>query len=275
MFSKKVVLIAVLLLCLTVSILVLALISRRPSLASAPSRVAISIVAPFQKMITHTTHLGRETWEYYFSLIEVAKENKRLRNDLNSALAANNQCQEILLANTRLKELLGLKERMKPPPIAGRVISKDPSPWFQSILIDKGSADGVNKGSPVINPQGIVGLVIDTTAHYAKVMLITDPNSAVDAVIQKSRARGIIKGGASGHCTLNYVLRKHGANAGDMVIASGMDNVFPKGLPLGRILELSQDDADIFQNITVTPFVDFERLEEVLIVPSSENREPA
>lgn len=275
MFSRKVVLIAGLILFFTVSILLLTLSSRRPSVAYGPGRMAISAVAPFQSMLAHATLLARDTWVHYFALVNVAQENGRLNEALQGALADRHRCDETQLANTRLRELLGLKERLEKPLISAQVIGKDPSPWFQSMLVDKGSQEGVKKGSPVITAQGVVGLVIEVTSRYAKVMLITDPNSAVDAVVQRSRARGIIKGGTSGYCILNYVLRKHEVAAGDTVIASGMDGVFPKGLPIGQITEISQDESEIFQNVTVTPFVDFEQLEEVLIAPAVEFAEPA
>jgi rod shape-determining protein MreC len=99
------------------------------------------------------------------------------------------------------------------------------------------------------------------------VMLITDPNSAVDAVVQDSRARGIVKGGAAGYCVFNYVLRKHQVAVDDLVVSSGMDMVFPKGLPVGRVATIVKQDAGIFQDVTLTPAVDFERLEEILIIP--------
>jgi rod shape-determining protein MreC len=274
MFSRKVVLIAGLIVFFTVSTLLLTLSSRRPSLAYGPGRMAIALVAPFQKTIAGATYFARDIWEHYFSLVNVAQENERLTRELGNALAANHQCEEIQLGNARLRELLGLNERYKPTLIAAQVIGKDPSPWFQSMLVDKGVRDGVKKGSSVITSQGIVGLVIEVTSRYSKVMLITDPNSAVDALIQRSRARGIIKGGTSGYCVLSYVLGKHEVAIGDTVISSGMDGVFPKGFPLGHITSVSQDESEIFQDVTVTPFVDFERLEEVLIIPASEFTEP-
>ena len=119
-----------------------------------------------------------------------------------------------------------------------------------------------------------VGLVVEVGGHSAKVMLITDPNSAVDAVLQKSRARAIIKGGTSGYCVLHYVLRKNTVEIGDSVISSGMDGVFPKGLPIGQVLEIDNKESGIFQEVSVMPFVDFERLEEVLIIPPTDPPRP-
>ena len=267
MFSKKMMMIVGLIALVTISILTLSLSSREPYPAYGPGRIAISIVAPFQKMIVGTTRFFRDIWDHYFFLISVVEENEILHRELRQAKALNHQNQETLLANHRLRQLLALQKEIPRPMIAAQVVGKDPSPWFQTILVDKGVSDGVEKGQPVINPEGIVGLVIDATGHIAKVMLITDPNSSVDAIIHKNRSRGIVKGGTSGYCVLNFVLRKHDLTQGQIVISSGMDGIFPKGLPIGAVASIVKQEAGIFQDVTVRPYVDFERLEEVLIVP--------
>ncbi len=253
-----------------VSVLILSLSSRRPYPAYGAGRIAISFVAPFQKMIVGISRFFQDIWEHYFFLVSVVDENNRLRHELWKARSHQHQYREAMLTNERLRRLLELQQSMQQPLIAAQVIGKDPSPWFRTIMIDKGADVGVVKGRPVINPEGIVGLVVEATAHYAKVMLITDPNSAVDAVVQDIRARGIIKGGTAGQCTFNYVLRKHNIVVGDLVISSGMDGVFPKGLPVGQVATIVKREAGIFQDVTITPRVDFERLEEVMVVPMPE-----
>jgi len=252
---------------ITLSIIILSLSSRKPHPTHGQGRIAIALVAPFQKTISSTGRFCRDIWEHYFYLVAATEENERLLLEVQEARTLKRQNEELAQANERLSRLLALQEKMSRPAIAGQVVGKDPSPWFQTILVDKGRADGVAVGYPVINPEGVVGLVVEATGHYAKVALITDPNSAVDAVVQKSRARGIIKGGTSGYCVLNFVLRKHDLNIGDAVLASGMDGVFPKGTPIGEVSDIVKQSAGIFQDVTVTPYVDFERLEEVLIVP--------
>jgi rod shape-determining protein MreC len=270
MFSRKMVMIVGLIVLIAVNILILSLSSRRPYPAYGPGRVAISFVAPFQKMIVGISRFLQDIWDHYFFLVSVVDENNRLRNELWKARAQQHQYRETMLTNERLRQLLDLQQSMQQPLIAAQVIGKDPSPWFRTIMIDKGSEVGVVKGRPVINPEGIVGLVVEATAHYAKVMLITDPNSAVDAMVQDIRARGIIKGGMAGNCSFNYVLRKHNVVVGDSVISSGMDGVFPKGLPIGQVATIVKREAGIFQDVTITPHVDFERLEEVMVVPLPE-----
>ena len=269
MFSRKMVMIAGLIILITFSIIALSLSSRRPYLAYGPSRIAIAFVAPFQKIISRTTRFFADIWGHYFFLITVVDENRTLRNQLQQAKAANHQLQEAFLSNKRLQKLFHLQQQMQEPLIAAQVVGKDPSPWFQTVLLDKGVSDGIQKGRPVINPEGVVGIVVEVTNHFSKVMLITDPNSAVDAVIQNNRARGIIKGGGSGYCFLNFVLRKHKVTVGDSVVSSGMDGVFPKGLPIGQVAATTKHGAGIFQDVKITPYVDFERLEEVFIVQST------
>lgn len=260
---------------ITLSILLLSLSSRRPQAVEAPGRFSIAVVAPFQKMISRTTRFLCDIWEHYFYLVSVEDENDQLRFQAQQAMMLKHRYEEMRQANERLRKLLALGQEVQRPVLAAEVVGKDPSPWFQTILVDKGRANGVQAGLPVISPQGIVGLVVEATGHYAKVMLLTDPNSAVDAIVQANRARGIIKGGTSGYCIFDFVLRKHDLNIGDTVISSGMDGVFPKGLPIGRITEIDKEDSGIFQAVTVKPYVDFERLEEVLIVLAKEPTDPS
>ena len=226
-------------------------------------------------MIVATTRFFSDIWEHYFFLITVVDDNLKLQTELQQAMVMNHRLKEAALSNERLRKLFKLQQEMEEPLVAAQVVGKDPSPWFQSVLLDKGRDDGVEEGQPVINPEGIVGIVVEATSHFAKVMLITDPNSAVDAIIQKSRARGIIEGGASGFCVLNFVLRKHEVAEGDAVVSSGMDGVFPKGLPIGKVAAIVKREAGIFQEVSVIPYVDFERLEEVLVVPRSQGEKPS
>jgi rod shape-determining protein MreC len=275
MFSKQTALIAALIVLIVFSFVFLALSSRRPHPSYGPGRLAIMMVAPFQKAIVATTRQFREVWYHYFFLVAVVEDNSRLRQELQQLQTLRYRYEEARQANERLQALLALVEEIQRPAIAARVVGKDPSPWFQTILVDKGRADGVEIGLPVINPQGVVGLVVDAARGYSKVMLITDPSSAVDAMVQDSRARGVIKGGTVGYCVLNYVLRQHSLSPGDAVVASGLDGVFPKGMPIGQVSDIVKNVAGLFQDVTVTPYVDFERLEEVLIVPHKDTPDPS
>jgi rod shape-determining protein MreC len=265
MFSKKLVLIIGVIVLIAVNIIVLSVNSRRYT-SFGLERVAISFVSPFQELITRTIRFTKDIWQHYFDLVTVARENQILRSELNQASENSNQWHETELANARLRNLLDFQKNISEQVVAAEVIGKDPSAWFKTVIIDKGKADGLTKGLPVVMPQGIAGQVIETARHYSKVMLIIDRNSAVDALVQRTRARGIIKGESTDQCRLEYVLRKKDVRIGDIIVSSGSDGVYPKGLRIGRVSEVIEHDADIFHEVFITPFVDFEKLEEVLVV---------
>lgn len=265
MFSKKLVLIIGVIVLIAVNIIVLSVNSRRYT-SFGLERVAISFVSPFQELITRTIRFTKDIWQHYFALVTVARENQILRNELNQASENSNLWHETELANARLRNLLDFQKNISEQIVAAEVIGKDPSTWFKTVIIDKGKADGLSKGLPVVMPQGIAGQVIETANHYSKVMLIIDRNSAVDALVQRTRARGIIKGESTDQCRLDYVLRKKDVRIGDIIVSSGSDGVYPKGLRIGRVSEVIEHDADIFHEVFITPFVDFEKLEEVLVV---------
>jgi rod shape-determining protein MreC len=266
MFSKKTVVIVGLILLVAVSVTLLSIANKRRNLSYGSARVAISLVAPFQEVVTRSISFIKGIWRNYFLLVSVAKENDKLRLLLSQAIDRNNQCNEIELSNYRLRKLLNFQKAMSSQVLAAGVIGRDPSPWFKTVTINKGKSDGIDKGLPVVMPQGIVGQVTDVSSLYAKVLLIIDQNSGVDALVQRTRSRGIIKGDPSGRCLFKYVLRKHDVRLEDIVVTSGLDGVYPKGLRIGRITKIVRGDAGIFQDVTVTPFVDFEKIEEVLVV---------
>jgi rod shape-determining protein MreC len=265
MFSKKMVLVVGGTVLIVVNVILLSITSKRQATFGL-GRVGISLVAPFQEIVTGSVRFTRSIWQNYFLLVSVAHENEVLKKSLNQLVEKNNEWHEIELANARLRNLLNFQKAPTHRVVAAEVIAKDPSGWFKTVIIDKGSLDGLQKGLPVVLPTGIAGQVIEVSGRYAKVMLIIDRNSAVDALVQRSRARGIIKGESADQCRFEFVLRKHDVQIGDTVIASGLDGVYPKGLRIGRVSDLSQRGSDIFYDITVTPFVDYEKLEEVLVI---------
>ena len=250
---------------IAVNIIVLSVNSRRYT-SFGLERVAISFISPFQELITRTIGFAKDIWQDYFALVSVARENRILRDQLNQAYENSNLWHETELANARLRNLLDFQKNITEQVVAAEVIGKDPSAWFKTVIIDKGKADGLTKGLPVVMPQGIAGQVIETANHYSKVMLIIDRNSAVDALVQRTRARGVIKGESTDQCRLDYVLRKRDVRIGDIIVSSGSDGVYPKGLRIGQVSEVIEHDGDIFHEVFITPFIDFEKLEEVLVI---------
>ncbi len=238
----------------------------RTSHSFLPYRIAFSLMAPFQEVATRWIRFNENIWKNYFYLVAAAQENRQLKQALADAKTRLNQHEELTLANQRLRRLLDFKETTNREVVAAEVVGMDPSPWFKTVVINKGKADGVEKGCPVVMAEGIVGQVIEVSKNFAKVLLMIDQNSAIDAILQRSRARGIIKGGTESQCLFDYLLRKHNVNVGDTLITSGLDGVYPKGLPIGKVTSVNRPPAGIFQKVTVAPFVDFEKLEEVVVM---------
>jgi rod shape-determining protein MreC len=265
MFSRKMVLIVGFIVLIAVNIIGLSVTSRR-STSFGIERIALSAIAPFQELVTRSLRFTRNIWRTYFYLVTIARVNQVLLQDLSQAVQNKNQWHETELANMRLRDLIDFQRNISERVVAAEVIGKDPSAWFKTVIIDKGEADGLTRGLPVVIAQGIAGQVIEVSNHYSKVMLIVDSNSAVDSLVQRTRARGVIKGESTDQCRLDYVLRKNDVRIGDTIVSSGLDGVYPKGLRIGFVSQVIEHNADIFHEVIVTPFVDFEKLEEVLVI---------
>jgi len=265
MFSKKMLLIVGAIVLIVVNITILYISGSRYR-SFGFGRVAIFFVAPLQEAVTDSIRFAKGIWNHYFYLVSAAQENDNLKKKLSRAVAKNSQYNEVELSNQRLRNLLNFKETTTSKILAAEVISVDPSSWFKAVIIDKGSLDGVERGLPVVIRQGIAGQVVDVSSRYSKIMLIIDRNSSVDAMVQRTRARGIIKGEGTGQCLFKYVLRKDDVRVGDKIVASGLDGVFPKGLPVGDVKEVVRRNSGVFQEVRVVPYIDFEKLEEVLVI---------
>ncbi|MEZ4528884.1 MAG: rod shape-determining protein MreC [Desulfobacterales bacterium] len=274
MFSQRTVLIIgiLALICINAAFLFYAL--RHPELSPGTSGLALPLAAPLQEAADALRRKIRDCWQDYFALVSVAQENRSLRTALRQEQNRHTRCTEMELANTRLRELLSLRRSMDLPVLAAEVTARDPSPWHRSLTVNRGSTDGLRKGQPVTVPEGTVGVISHVSAHYARVLLLSDPNSAVDVLIQRTRARGIVRGESAGLCTCEYILRREEVREGDILITSGLDGLFPKGQRVGQVSQIMPVSSGIFQKIMVTPFADFEKIEEVLILMQPEARPP-
>ncbi|MBW1750829.1 MAG: rod shape-determining protein MreC, partial [Deltaproteobacteria bacterium] len=242
------------------------LLPNKPHGREHSGSIVLSRAAPLQKAVTHSVDFVKDIWHWYFYLITISDENNRLRRELRRAMEINHELAEAQLTNERLRQLLHFKQKLQPQMVAAEIVGRDPNPWFKAVVIDKGRSDGLMKGLPVVVAEGIVGQVIEVSDFYAKVLLMIDRNSAVDALVQRTRARGVVKGGEIGNCVFRYVLRKEEIQVGDIIVSSGLDGVFPKGLRVGQASEIVRRNAGIFQEVFIASFVDFEKLEEVLVV---------
>jgi rod shape-determining protein MreC len=268
MFSKKTVLILAGILFITGNLILLAVTTRRPA-ASGLGRTMIAFVAPFQELATRVVKTIQDAWWNYFFLVSVAKENQRLLKQLGESRQKIIQQHELELENQRLRELLGFKRSLPAPALAAEIIGKDPSAWFKTVIIDKGSADGLRRGLPAVSSLGVVGQIIEVFGHQSRLMLIIDRNSGADALVQRTRARGVVKGASREECYLDYVLHTDDVRVGDLVVSSGFDGVYPKGLLIGTVTAVDFKGGDFFKDVQITPAVDFDKLEEVLVILGS------
>jgi rod shape-determining protein MreC len=229
-------------------------------------QLVIEIIAPFQKFINNTVNFTEGLWLKYFILINTHNENMRMRRDLDSLKMENILYREVLATNLRLQQLLQFKNTTDQPVIAAQVIGMDPTGWFQSVIIDKGENAGIKLNMPVVNAEGVVGKLVAVSYNYSKVLLIIDQNSAVDCIIQRSRDNGIVKGLSSKVCTLDYVLKSSDVRVGDIVVTSGLGGVFPKGIPVGEVIDVKDPAGELFKDVKIRPVVDFSKLEELLVI---------
>jgi rod shape-determining protein MreC len=236
--------------------------------------VVVGIASPVQKVLRGIIGGVGDVWRGYFYLVGLRQENETLKKELQQLKLQLNRYREADLANQRLRSLLNFKKSIATPLMPAQLVAFDPSGWFQTILIDKGREDGVVQDMAVVSAEGLVGRVIGVSGHHAKVLLILDANSAVDAFIQRSRARGVLVGLGRERCLLKYVQRNEDVQVGDQVISSGMGGVFPKGLPVGTVEEVVRGDSGLFQRVEVEPAVDFSRLEVVMVVKQAPPEEP-
>lgn len=176
---------------------------------------------------------------------------------------------EMALANERLQKLLQFREKISSSVITAEVVGQDPSSWFRSVTINKGERDGVRKGMAVISPEGVIGQILKTSPNYSTVLLITDYNSAIDSIVQRTRAKAIIEGKGENRCQLKYLLRTEEVTVGDIVVTSGLSGNFPKGLMVGEIRKVDKKGQGVFQYAELTPSVDLTKLEEVLVITES------
>ncbi|HKK01924.1 MAG TPA: rod shape-determining protein MreC [Desulfuromonadales bacterium] len=238
---------------------------RRREQTTLFERVVLQLTAPLQKGIDVVADTVTNLGNRYLWLVHTERENERLKAENRRDKAELARLEEVRLANGRLRKLLGFKKTLHIPNLPAQVIGEDASNWFQTVVIDKGSADGLREGMPVVVPEGVAGRIIETAPHQARVLLITDASSAVAAMVQRTRARGIIRGQGE-TLSFDYALREDDIKVGDRIISSGTGGMFPKGLTIGVVTQITKGDYGLFQGVEVAPAVDFGRLEEVLVL---------
>jgi rod shape-determining protein MreC len=209
----------------------------------------------------------RDTWNGYFALRHTNVENEELRRQVADLEVRLQQEHALAARSQALQELMDLKTNAALPTLAAEVIAGNPDPTMRTVTINRGSLDGVVADMAVIAPGGIVGRVIGPVGrHAARVQLIVDRNAAAGALCERTRAGGMIIGAeANPPLRMDLVSNFEDVKAGDNVVASGVDGIYPKGYLIGQV-ERSEHGGGLYRNISVRPAVDFSSLEEVLVV---------
>ena len=237
--------------------------------ANVIERTVLTVTSPLLKPVYLTSSLVGHLWDDYIALVNVRRDNQRLREEMQALTGRLATAGEFEQSNQRLQRLLEMKASVKAPVLAATIIGEDISPWFSSLVIDRGSSSGVVEGMAVVAAGGVVGQVVKVSPANSRVLLLTDHASGISATIQRSRARGVVKGNGAGLCSLEFTTREEDVKVGDVLVTSGVGGVFSKGLPLGEVTMVKRGEYGIFQTVSVRPSVNIARLEEVLVVMRS------
>lgn len=194
------------------------------------------------------------------------EENIRLKAELSQLLREQQKYREVLQENKRLRELLSLKESEHRYVGAARIIAKSTDQWSNTLMLDKGTSSGIAKDMIAITDKGLAGKISGVSASYAYLLLLTDINFSAAARLQESRVEGVLSGTGFRKCKLKYVPAEEEVKIGAIVITSGLDALFPQGIPLGYVTKVNKKGIGMFQDIEVLPFVDSAKLEEILII---------
>ncbi len=224
-------------------------------------QLTLELLGPLQSVSARAVAAARTFWADYVDLLGVREENQRLKSVLESYEEDLATYREAYATYLRLQQELDFRKGTDFPPLTARVIGKDPSFWFHTIVVDRGENDGVVEGMTALNSKGVVGQVIHVSNNYSKVLLAIAPSSAIDVFVQKNRVRGILKGAGENGYKLHYVLKSADVARGDQIVTAGIGGVFASGIPVGTVTEVHRKQRGMFLDIDVEPSVDFQRLE--------------
>lgn len=234
--------------------------------ANVLERSVLSGLSPLMQPVYRTSRFVEDIWDGYISLVDIHHENQRLHEDIRTLNIRVAEGNEAVLANKRLERLLDMKSIIRNPVVAATVVGEDATSWFRTLVINRGSSSGIREGMAVISADGVVGQTTKVSPTTARVLLLTDHASGISATIQRSRARGVVKGKGEMVCTLEFTTREEDVKVGDTVITSGIGGIFTKGLPIGEVTMVKRGEYGIFQTVSIRPAVNIPHLEEVLVV---------
>jgi rod shape-determining protein MreC len=227
---------------------------------------AVGSITPLERVLVWVQSYSGNLWHNYFYLRGVRAENRQLKEQIDQLRLEQVRLNQDAEQAHRLQALLSFKEQFISKTVAAQVIGSSGSDQSRSVYIDKGVSDGIEPDMAVITADGVVGKVLTVFPSTSLVLLINDQSSGVGAILEKSRLQGVLRGTPSGEVVLERVMSDEQVTPGETLLTSGGDQVFPKGLPLGRVGKVAGTDSSLFLNIKVKPAANLGRLEEVLVV---------
>jgi rod shape-determining protein MreC len=240
-------------------------------------RIGLSVAMPFEVAGERVARPFRDAWGWASDLIGAKQENAKLRAEVEELRKRLIENETSASENARLRELLkfvdGPNFSAGFEGVSTRVVGRPPSPYNQEVLIAAGTSAGIQRNDPVVTQDGLVGLVTDVTSNGAKVTLLTDQSSAVSAVVLETGAAGIVRHGPSDSAALilDRVSKDELVDDGNLVITAGwrsgkLESLYPRGIPVGTVKSVGQQDVDLYKRIQVSPLVDFDSLAEVIVL---------
>lgn len=228
-------------------------------------RMVMTVFSPIPKFVNWTGQQFSDAYHGYLDMRRSVAENVALRRQVSSLTEERLKLVESQEEIARLRSLLGYSEQFPMQTMLGEVIMVDQDGRFRSLIIDRGSDHGVSVNDAVLSPGGLIGRVVLTTKDLSKVQLVVDSNSAVGAIIDRSRRQGVVRGDGAGGLELRFVPSLTDVVPGDLIVTGGIDGIYPRGIPVGRVVKV-EEGRDLFKRVIARPAADLGALEEVIIL---------
>ena len=228
-------------------------------------RTVMTLFSPIPKMVNWIGGSAEDMYHGYLDMRRAVNENLELRRKVAGLTTENVKLRQTETDLRRLRNLLHYSEHFNMQTSMAHTIMIDTSGRFKAVIIDRGSGDGVEVNDAIVNANGLIGRVVLTTNDLAKVQLVTDNNSAIGTLIERTRRQGVLRGDGTGIVEMHDIPALSDVKVGDRIITAGIDGIYPKGIPVGIIVKAEQG-PNLFKNIQVRPSVDFGTIEEVIVI---------
>lgn len=238
---------------------------------TAADNIIVKITMPIQKLVYGASSNVRGFFEHFGDIYELKNENKELKSNISSLKSEIEKYKVYKTENDRLRSMLGLKDTYKNFELeSANIIGKDSTRWFLSLTIDKGTDNGIEMSDTVITPDGLVGHISDLGKDWARITTILDSQSTVAVVVERTTDLATVDGdidlSEKGMCKMTYIPKDSTLTVGDIAKTSGLGGVFPKGINVGKIMEIHPENQGVSQYAEILPSVDFNKIYEVFVI---------